>query len=212
MAGERWPSAARAARGHDAFAQGDLENARRRATLQRMAAARLSPLGSRAVGAAAADAAARRFAAAAALFVGTAIVVAIVHAITPVTRGWWLVAYLTLVGGTSQLLLGSGLTALAHRAGAPAPSPVASTSQFALWNVGTIVVAAADLVDAPAGVLAGSVVLLAALALFAADWRRIHATERHPALRWHVAYVLLLAGLAVSTFIGTGLADALPGQ
>jgi hypothetical protein len=177
-----------------------------------MAAARLSPLGSRAVGAAAADTAARRVAAAAALFVAAALVVAVVTAITPVSRGWWLVAYLTLVGGTSQLLLGAGLTALAHRAVAAAPSPAVSRAQFALWNVGTLAVAVADLADAPAGVTAGSALLLAALALFAAQWRRVHATELHPARRWHVLYVLLLAGLAVSTFIGAGLADALPGQ
>jgi hypothetical protein len=189
-----------------------LENARRQDTLQRMAAARLSPLGTRAVAAAAADAAARRFAAAAALFVAAAIVVALVHSITPITRGWWLVAYLTLVGGTSQLLLGSGLTALAHHAGAAAPAPKASRAQFALWNVGTLAVAVADMADAPAGVLVGSVVLLVALALFAAQWRRIRATALYPALRWHVLYGLLLAGLAVSTFIGTGLAGALPGQ
>jgi hypothetical protein len=159
-----------------------------------------------------ADATVRAFIAAATAFLVAAIAVVVLHAIEPVTRGAWLVAYLALVGSTSQVLLGPGLAALAHRAGAPAPSRRSSWARFALWNAGAIAVAVADLAEAPGGVLAGSIALLAALASFATAWRRIRAGARRPAPRWHTAYAVLLAGLVVSTLIGTGLADALPGQ
>src|SRR5690348_11056072 len=42
----------------------------------------------------------------AAAYLAAAALVGAVHASAPVTRGWWLVAFLSLVGGVSQLLLG----------------------------------------------------------------------------------------------------------
>jgi hypothetical protein len=72
-----------------------------------------------------------------------------------------------------------------------------------------VTVAVADLVEAPAAVLAGSVLLLAALALFSLELRRI---GRRPLGAWRVAYVALVAFLAVSVAVGAALAEALPGQ
>jgi hypothetical protein len=152
------------------------------------------------------------FAAFAAAFVVAAAVVAVVHAASPITRGWWLVAYLSLVGGVAQLLLGTGLAALAERLGTRGPGRVASYAQLVLWNVGTVVVAVADLADAATGVLAGSVLLVVALASFALGLRRASTTARRPARPWVAGYVLLVVFLAGSTVVGAVLAEALPGR
>jgi hypothetical protein len=152
----------------------------------------------------------RPFAACAAAFLLAAAVIAGLQAGVEVTRGWWLVAYLALVGGVAQLLLGPGLGTLARHADARPPGPLARRAELALWNAGTVAVAVADLVGADAGVVAGSVVLLVALALFAADLRRVRATGRRRASRWERGYVVLLVFLAASVAVGTGLAGALP--
>jgi len=146
----------------------------------------------------------------AAAFVGAAVVV--VNANAPVADGWWLVAYLALVGGLSQALLGTGLGAIVAAAGAQQPGQAATWSELALWNTGTLVVAIADLADAPAGVLTGSVLFLIALGVFAGGLRRTIVTARLPLSLWVVGYALLLVFLAGSVLVGAGLADALPGQ
>jgi hypothetical protein len=151
----------------------------------------------------------RAFALPAALFLLAAAGVAAARIATPFDKGWWLVAYLGLVGGVAQLLLGSGLGALAGRAGAREPARRVTLAQFGLWNAGTLTVAVADLVEAPAAVLAGSVLLLVALALFAVELRRI---ARTPLRGWAAAYVALVVFLAGSVAVGAALAEALPGQ
>ena len=153
----------------------------------------------------------REFAFCAAAFVALAAGFAVLQAAAPFTRGWWLVAYLFLVGGLSQLLLGSGLIALARRSKARATAANAR-AQLVLWNAGTATVAIADLRNAPGGVLAGSLILLAALALFAVGARRVSVTARHAVRRWIDCYLALLAFLATSVVVGTALAGALPGQ
>ena len=132
--------------------------------------------------------------------------VAVVHAGSPVTRGWWLVAFLSLVGGLSQLLLGPGLLALARRSGAPAPPRRTAAAELVLWNGGTATIAVADLAPSFAGVLGGSVLLCLALVLFAADLRGVRAGGRRPARRWTWAYGLLLGFLALSVGVGVLLA------
>jgi hypothetical protein len=154
----------------------------------------------------------RRFVICAGAFVVASAAVAVVQATAPFARGWWLVAYLILVGGLSQLLLGSGLIALARRSAARKPGAMATRAELLLWNTGTVTVAVADLGEAPAGVLAGSVALYAALVLFAIGLRRVTITARRPPTRWLRGYALLLIVLGGSVLIGTGLAGALPGQ
>jgi hypothetical protein len=153
----------------------------------------------------------RGFAICASAYVVVAAAVAVVQATAPFTRGWWLVAYLILVGGLSQLLLGSGLIALARRSAASAYGAIATRAQLALWNAGTVTVAVADLVEAPPAVLAGSVALYGALTLFGLELRRVIVTARRPSRRCFRAYVLLLLFLAGSVVIGAALAGALPG-
>jgi hypothetical protein len=145
----------------------------------------------------------RVFGIAGAAYVPAAAAVAAVHATAPISHGWWLASYLALVGGLSQALLGSGLAAFA-------PSSVRETVvQLALWNIGVVTVAAADLAGTPAGVLAGSAVLLAALARFARSCLRA-AGERFSIEAG--LYLALVAFLAGSVVVGTALAGALPGR
>jgi hypothetical protein len=153
----------------------------------------------------------RGFVVCAAAFVAAAVAVAVVQAFAPFTRGWWLMSYLVLVGGLSQLLLGNGLVALAKRSAARPPGASATRAQLLLWNTGTVAVAVADLGDVPAGVLAGSFALYCALVLFGIGLRRVSLTARRPAQRSSRFYLLLLAFLSASVIVGVSLAGALPG-
>jgi hypothetical protein len=161
---------------------------------------------------AAADArtAGRGFALCATALVGAAAAVAIVQSASPFARGWWLVAYLFLVGAVSQILLGNGLLALARRSAARASGTNAARGQLVLWNVGTVTVAVADLKEVPGVLLAGSVALYGALVLFGLGLRRIHVTALHPSRRSLRGYAVLLIFLAASVVTGAALAGALP--
>lgn len=148
----------------------------------------------------------RIFAVCGVLFLVAAVTVAIINARTPFAHGWWLVAYLALGGGVAQLLLGPGLIAIAARGGATKAVLRYSVGEIVLWNIGTVIVAVADLSAAPGGVLVGSVLLLVALALFTRDLQRV-SSESQPSVRaWRSMYAVLLVFLAVSTAIGTVLA------
>lgn len=144
----------------------------------------------------------------AAAFLAAAAAIAVVNAGTPIARGWWLVAYLALVGGVAQLLLVPGLAALGRRRGAPVQDARGTLAQLVLWNAGTVIVAVANLASAPGAVLVGSGLLTAALALSAGGLRQIGATASRPAPGWTRAYGLLLGFLAVSVVVGTILAHA----
>jgi hypothetical protein len=140
------------------------------------------------------------------VFLIASVIVAIMNARAPFAHGWWLVAYLSLVGGVAQLLLGPGLIALASRDGLHARSLRYSVAELVLWNIGTLTVAIADLALEPDGVLAGSVLLVVALALFAREWNHVSTVSSAPARAWRGLYVLLLVFMAVSTIVGTILA------
>jgi len=129
--------------------------------------------------------------------------VAAVNSAAPFAHGSWLSAYLVLVGGVSQLVLGIGAQAL------PVHQPPATTRhvQVALWNVGNLAVAAGVLGDAPVAVAAGSGALLVALGSFALCVGR----GRRRGRRWVVAYHATVATLAISVGIGCALAGANPG-
>lgn len=89
--------------------------------------------------------------------------VAAVNSAAPFDHGSWLAAYLVLVGGVSQILLGVGRTALP----APRPPLALHRAPLALWNLGSLVVPAGVLADLAPMVTVGSVALLAGLVLFA---------------------------------------------
>jgi hypothetical protein len=129
--------------------------------------------------------------------------VAAVNSAASFGHGSWLAAYLVLVGGVSQGVLGAGRLALQ----APPLACARAPAQLALWNVGSLAVPAGVLSDGPMLVTAGSLALLCALALFAAE-----ARGRRREVRGRAAvYLAIVAGLAVSVVIGSVLADAAPG-
>src|SRR3954467_3009367 len=129
--------------------------------------------------------------------------VAAVNSAAPFPHGSWLCAYLVLVAGVSQILLGIGAYVL------PVHQAPATTErlQVALWNLGNIAVAAGVLGNAPVAVGAGSGALLVALGSFALCVGR----GRQGVRRWVVAYHGTVATLAVSVGIGCALAGTIPG-
>jgi hypothetical protein len=145
-----------------------------------------------------------------AAFAIAAMVAGAANVLAPFERGWWLTAYLLLVGGLSPMLLSRGQNALATRRGEP---PAALLwMQWALWNAGTGTVALADMAQTMAGVDAGGVALLVALLLFLTGVRRAGKRPRRQAAALERAYVTLLVVLGSSVVLGTFLAGALPGQ
>jgi hypothetical protein len=155
----------------------------------------------------------RIFGVAGAVYVVAAAAVAAVHATAPMPHGWWLASYLALVGGLSQALLGTGLAALRAVTGADSAAETEMRVQLALWNLGVVTVALADVAASPVGVRAGSVLLLAALVRFTQPCLRIVEGRRGRSVGpWAGLYLVLVAFLAVSVLVGTALAGALPGQ
>jgi hypothetical protein len=129
--------------------------------------------------------------------------VAAVNSAAPFGHGSWLAAYLVLVGGVSQVVLGAGRLALR----APRPTPALLRAQLVLWNLGSLAVPAGVLADAPALVTVGSVALLWALALFASGASGLRREVRVRA----VVYLTIVVGLAASVVVGSALAGAVPG-
>jgi hypothetical protein len=126
---------------------------------------------------------------------------AAVNSAAPFAHGSWLAAYLVLVGGVSQVVLGLGHRALLVRE----PPWQATRAQLLLWNAGSVAVPAGVLSDAASLVTLGSAALLAALACFAAGVRGVPL--RAPVVGYHV----LIVALAASVIVGSALADAAPG-
>ena len=129
-------------------------------------------------------------------------IVAAVDSAAPFAHGSWLAAYLVLVAGISQVLLGVGRLALPFRE----PSRSLMRAQLLLWNAGSVAVPAGVLGDAALPVTAGSVALLAALACFAAGVRGV------PLRAGAVAYHGLIVALAASVIVGSALTGAAPGN
>jgi hypothetical protein len=145
-------------------------------------------------------------------FVVTALVVGACNALSPFEQGWWLAAFLFLVGGASQFLLGGGQFVVAARRHAAAPARALSWIQLALWNSGTAAVAGADMAHVLPGVAAGSTILIIALVLFLAGLLQTGRTARRRSAALERGYLTLLVLLAGCVILGTFLAGAAPGQ
>jgi hypothetical protein len=122
------------------------------------------------------------------------------------------VAYLALVGALSQFCLVAGQLALVRGLSGAGEDGRPLGTELGLWNLGTVLVPVGVFTDAPAVVALGSVVLLAALALFAArtDMTRVGRTQEERA--WLYAYRTLVAVLTGSVLVGAGLGQAFPWQ
>lgn len=140
------------------------------------------------------------FAGAAAAMIVAGGLVAAVNSAAPFAHGSWLAAYLVLVGGVAQLLLGVGCLALP----APRLSARLRRAQLGAWNLGNAAVVAGVLADAFGLVALGSVVLLGALAGFALGGGPAAPGSRGCLVLYRVA----ILGLASSVFVGGALAVA----
>lgn len=115
---------------------------------------------------------------------------------TGFAEGSWVAAYLVLVAGVAQAGLGTGQALLA----AALPSRRRRRAQLVLYNVANLAVLVGTLTGSVAAVLAGGVLLLAALALFLTA---VRPARTH---RWHLAgYRGLVVLLGVSVPVGLAL-------
>jgi hypothetical protein len=126
---------------------------------------------------------------------------AVLGLLSPFDHAAWLVAYLLLVGFAAQALLGRGQDALLGRRG---DGGADTLRQGALWNAGVLAVPLGVFLDARILVVAGGAALVAALTSFWRTTRPVQRGGRFDGLS--AAYVLLVAAMAISTFIGTALA------
>jgi hypothetical protein len=131
-------------------------------------------------------------------------VVAVSRAIEPFEHGIWLVAYLVLVGFAAQLLIARGQAQLRWLAGLPAVKRSTRRVEFALWNLGVLIVPLGVLLDTRLAVLLGTVTLLAALASFFSSVSAALGASQVGALGR--SYLVLLAIMAASAVTGLALA------
>ncbi len=125
---------------------------------------------------------------------GGLISAALAHA--PTQRGMWLVAYLVLVVGVAQWLIGVGQSRLARLS----PSVGLVATECTLFNTGNGLVVAGTLVGHIAWVGAGALLLIAALMLF------LHGVRHTPGSAMLYAYRALLLLVGASAIVGLVLA------
>ncbi|MEZ5077552.1 MAG: hypothetical protein R2725_08930 [Solirubrobacterales bacterium] len=148
------------------------------------------------------DARTLAFVAVAAAMVTAGGLLAAINSAAPFAHGSWLAAYLVLVGGVAQLVLGLGPLALP----APRLSRRLRLAQLTLWNLGNAVVVVGVLVDLSGVVAAGGLVLLVALCCFA-----VSGGPACPGARARVSlYRAAALALAASALIGSVLARTPP--
>jgi len=151
------------------------------------------------------------FLAAGCVFLLAAALSAVVNTAASFHHGWWLVAYLSLVGGLSQMLLGAGQDVLAERTHSQTPPNALLLTELGLWSVGSVAVAVGDLAGASTVLLLGSALLLIDLALFAVGLARLQSQADRRVVALERCYAALLLFLAISVLVGSSLGGALPG-
>lgn len=145
------------------------------------------------------------------VFLLAAVLSAVVDTAASFHHGWWLVAYLSLVGGLSQMLLGAGQYMLAERTHCQTPPNTLLLTELGLWSVGTVAVAVGDLAGSSTVLLLGSALLLIDLGLFARGLARLQRAADRRAVALERCYAVLLLFLAISVLVGSSLGGALPG-
>jgi hypothetical protein len=130
--------------------------------------------------------------------------IAAINSATPFAHGSWLAAYLVLVGGVAQLLLGIGCLGLPL----PRLSAGLRRAQLGLWNVGNVVVVGGVLGNSVGVVVVGSAIVLGALGAFGVGGGPSCRFDRGRV----IVYRLVILGLAGSVLIGATLAGSSPGN
>jgi hypothetical protein len=124
----------------------------------------------------------RLFAGPAVVFALAAAAAAVVRSVQPFDHGWWLVAFLALVGGLSQVALGGGQRALTGCRVPTRPAGRVLVAELVLWNLGTVVVPVGVFAGAPAVVVVGAWLC----------WPRSHCSQ--PPRGRHQAEALTIIG------------------
>jgi hypothetical protein len=137
---------------------------------------------------------------AAASLVGAAVAAAL-RVAEPYEHGIWLVAYLVLVGFAAQLLLARGQSAVAGRT----PSRGLVRLQSGLWNLGVLAVPLGVLIDSRLAIVLGAISLLVALGSYARTLYAARRQGRAGSRAMQAAYVVLVAGMTASVFVGVAL-------
>jgi len=127
-------------------------------------------------------------------------VVSAASAGSPSYTSAWAVAYLVLVGGMAQLVLGIGQAELASKR-LPA---MLLAAEAALLNVSTVAVLLGTILTAPALTYAGAGLLLVTLVAFI--WAVRGASQHLPWLLW--AFRIMVVVLLVSAPIGLVIAHS----
>ena len=112
-------------------------------------------------------------------------------------RGSWVAAYLVLVVGVGQIVLGAGQGYLA----VAAPPRRAVTVEWLLYNASAVLVIVGTLTHHPLVVAAGSVVLLAALVMFAIAVPLSAERHRLGALLYRAVLVILIVSTPVGVIL-----------
>jgi hypothetical protein len=147
-----------------------------------------------------------------AAFAACAIAVAVIRSRHPFDHGWWLVAYLFLVGAISQFGLVWGYLKVVPLELRPTGLSRMVMADILAWNAGTLLVPVGVLASRGILVVLGSGVMLATLARMAVQTRTAQSSPTDHRRVWLNAYRALLVFLAGSVVVGTGLARALPWQ
>jgi hypothetical protein len=147
-----------------------------------------------------------------AAFAACAIAVAAIRSLHSFDHGWWLVAYLSLVGAVSQFGLAWGYLRVVRLESRSIGDTRALMADLLAWNLGTVLVPVGVLASRSTVIVLGSVVLLATLAHVAVQTKAPRSPSTDPWRAWLHAYRALLLFLAGSVVVGTGLAGALPWQ
>jgi nitrite reductase (NO-forming) len=144
------------------------------------------------------------------LFMLAALAAAIAHTISG--RDWlhWLTLHLLFLGGISQLVLGAGQFFVCAFLATDPPPHRLIWAQLAVWNVGTVLVAAGVPTTTAGLVDVGGALIAVGLLLFAAALRGMErrSLQRAPwALRWYQASA---ACLGVGALAGVLMARGTP--
>ena len=132
------------------------------------------------------------------------------NAVAPFERGWWLTAYLFLVGGLAQLLLIRGQEVLT--AGPREPPASLIWMQWGLWNVGTATVAVADMAQIMAALTPVASRCSSRWCCTRSGLEAAGGKPERQASAFGYGYAALRVVLGGSVLLGTFLAGALPGQ
>ena len=113
------------------------------------------------------------------------------------SHGSWVAAFLVLVGGVAQIAVGAGQAVLA----AQTPPRRAVVTQWWSWNLAVAAVIAGTLLDTPALVAVGGVLLAVALV-----WSLMMVRRTTPGCRWlRTLYMTVIAAVLIGIPVGIAL-------